>query len=697
MTENELLALLKKNTQSKKNIQPGKAHDIENLSDTVTEPAHEVRTITKAGGNDTFISAEALAQNKHKPGAATLRVAAYIRVSTDNAEQEDSYELQERYFTSLLTQNPMWTSAGVYSDYAHSGTDKDRHTGFKRLLRHCREGKIDRIITKSISRFARNTGDFLVAIDTLRENGVTVYFERENLDTANLMSGFIMTTLGAIAQEESRSISENMKWGCQKRFPNGEVKNIAIYGYRYADGEDAYVTTRSGYRYRMLEVVEEEAEVVRRVFREVADGKNYIEVARGLNLDGIPAPARMRRIETEKDDTIFGANSITTSTKGKARVDVGWTGARIGSMVKLERYAGDVHIQKGYTADYLTHEYRKNTGEMPMYYVKDHHPAIISRELFDEVQRVVSMNKGNGGTNGKRYPFSGVLVCAHCGAFYTTYNRNQHPKWVCRTAKLNNGKGACYAERIYEEQVIRMFRRAVTERYKLVEYVVRDDVNAADILSGRYIGSMGLAESGASFVSRMKARLEAVQKGDRVERDRSFMKRELLALNTERARLESRLRPQQTKKTTMQIRKEALRDGSVESGVVEEVSAECMELERRLKNNAETLERQKEKMCRLEQYWIELEDMHEWREKALSWIETLPEGKAGTVAFLNGLTDEYVKALALSITVHDPLHYTVHWFDDTKTEVQMYSNVESHKYTAAYWDGSVMREKPKRK
>ena len=187
---------------------------------------------------DQFISSETMRNQVARRGhEGPLRVAAYIRVSSDSAAQEDSYELQERYFSSLLARNKDWESAGIYSDYGISATSKEKRTGFKRLLRHCQEGRIDRIICKSISRFARNTQDFLKAMGLLKDCGVSILFEREALDTAEHYSEFIVTTLAAIAQEESRSISTNILWGNSKRFPEGKVRNRDIYGYRYMEGE----------------------------------------------------------------------------------------------------------------------------------------------------------------------------------------------------------------------------------------------------------------------------------------------------------------------------------------------------------------------------------------------------------------------------------------------------------------------------
>lgn len=192
-----------------------------------------------------FISTETFRATKQKQGR--LNVAAYIRVSTDSTDQEYSYETQERYFNQLIENHPDWNAVGVYSDYGISGTSSDKRTGFKRLMRHCREGKIDRVVCKSISRFARNTTDFMTALRTLRENNTTILFEKENLDTADPTSEFILTTLGAIAQEESRSISGNITLGNKMRFKRGDVRNEVIYGYRY-NGE--MVTSASGYQYK---------------------------------------------------------------------------------------------------------------------------------------------------------------------------------------------------------------------------------------------------------------------------------------------------------------------------------------------------------------------------------------------------------------------------------------------------------------
>ncbi len=213
-------------------------------------------------------------------------------------------------------------------------------------------GKIDRIVCKSISRFARNTSDFIAALDILHESHVTILFEKEGLDTADSTSDFILTTLAAIAQEESRSISSNILWGIQKRYPKGQVRNYGIYGYRFAKGEGAMETLEDGYQIHRVEVVEKEAKVVRRIFHAVDDGMSYADVARMLNFEHIKAPNHGK-----PPKKIQGRSTV------KPGVETGWTVDMISRMVSLERYCGDALLQKTYTPDFLTHKSRKKRRE----------------------------------------------------------------------------------------------------------------------------------------------------------------------------------------------------------------------------------------------------------------------------------------------------------------------------------------------
>lgn len=441
-----------------------------------------------------------------------------------------------------------------------------------------------------------------------------------------------------------------------------------------------------------MEIVEEEAAIVRRIFQEVEDGKRYSDIARRLNYEHIPAPDQGKT-----------KRKIRGRTTVKEGIETGWTAAMISRMVTLERYCGDALLQKTYTPDFLTHKSRVNNGEMPQYLVRDHHPAIISREQFERVQKVRQGNATRFGNRGKRtdHPFSGRLICAHCGRAFNIRNASRYPIWFCPTSALNNGKGVCHAEKIYEEQAVRMFRKAFTDRFHLLSEPVLDDVTAADILSGRY----GEEESprchfdqrADSFVDQIRQRLVNIQKMDFMERDRGFLKRQIEALKVTVSEAESRRRILTTQRDTLGIRKELLNDAMVDGSTLAALENRIQEESDRIRNAEKEKEKLEQRLSHLESYWEQLEAGHEERDRALEWIETLPEGQEGTVAFLNGLTSAYVKAFALSITVHDPLHYTVHWFDDTSTDVEMYSNVEDYRCTAAYFDGQRMREKYRRK
>ena len=682
-------ALIAKAVQAKKAME-SKSDIAQRLikTETTSEFAAVFQPVQQDTGH--YISIAEMNRTVTKTGP--LRVAAYIRVSTDSSDQENSYETQDRYFTELLTRNPEWIGAGVYSDYGISGTNQQHRTGYKRLLRHCRGEKIDRIVCKSISRFARNTSDFMTALNILHDHHVTILFEKEGLDTADPTSDFILTTLAAIAQEESRSISSNIRWGNKKRYPKGQVRNYDIYGYRYAEGKNAFETMEDGYEIRRVELVEEEAAIVRRIFQEVEDGERYSDIARRLNYEHIPAP-----------DQGKAKRKIRGRTTVKEGIETGWTSAMISRMITLERYCGDALLQKTYTPDFLTHKSRKNEGEMPQYLVRDHHPAIINREQFERVQKIRQGNAARYGNGGKRTdrPFSGRLICAHCGRAYNIRNVSHYPIWFCPTSALNNGKAVCHAEKIYEEQAVRMFRKAFTERFRLLSEPVMDDVKVADIMSGRYGEEEGprcsFDQRADGFVEQIRQRLVNIQKMDFMERDREFLKRQIEALNLTISEAADRRRILVTQRDTMEIRKELLNDELVDDSTLAALDTHIGEEAARIQEAEEEKRRLGQRLTHLESYWEQLEAGHEERDKALEWIKTLPEGREGTIAFLNGLTSTYVKAFALSITVHDPLHYTVHWFDDTFTDVEMYSNIEDYRCTAVYFDGQRMREKYRRK
>lgn len=303
------------------------------------------------------------------------RVAAYCRVSTDSDEQETSFNTQVEVYEKRILGNPNWEYAGVYADEGLSGTSAAKRVEFQRMMEDCREGKIDRILTKSISRFARNTLDCIEYVRELKELGVTILFEKEHIDTAGAYSEMILTVLAAFAQEESRSLSENIKWGVRKRFQDGTDRWVAIYGYTKV-GDQTYV------------VVENEAAVIREIFDEYEHGLSTAKIGEKLDKAKVPTPL------------------------GKAH----WDAALVHSILENEKYCGDIILQKFMTEDHLSHTCIKNDGhEVPQYYIKDHHPAIVSRDQFRRVETIRHMNNKKNPEIGGNYPYGNLLRCPFCG------------------------------------------------------------------------------------------------------------------------------------------------------------------------------------------------------------------------------------------------------------------------------------------
>ena len=305
-----------------------------------------------------------------------IRVAAYCRVSTDSDEQQMSFDTQVEVYKDRISANPEWKLAGIYADDGISGTGVAKRTEFLRMLEDARAGKIDRIITKSISRFARNTLECIQYVRELKALGVTILFEKENIDTAGAFSEMLLTVMAAFAQEESRSLSENIKWGVRKRFEEGSDRWIPIFGYRKNEETgETYI------------IVQKEADIVRRIFDMYERGSSYMEIAGAL----------------EKD------NILTSEGNTK------WFSKNIGAILRNEKYCGDIILQKYYIKDHLSHKIVRNSGrEVPMYYVNDHHDAIVTHKQFDRVQKIRKLKSSNGGDI--LYPYGESLMkCPYCG------------------------------------------------------------------------------------------------------------------------------------------------------------------------------------------------------------------------------------------------------------------------------------------
>lgn len=356
-----------------------------------------------------------------------LRVAAYCRVSTELEQQQSSYDIQIEYYTRHIMQNPNWIFAGVFADDGRSATNTFRRDDFNQLMNQCMKGKVDMVITKSISRFARNTVDCISWVRKLREKNVAVYFEKENLNTLDDSTEMILTILSSQAQEESRAISTNVKWGYARKFEKGESTRQRSYGFRKAPTGE-------------MCIVEEEAAVIRNMARWFLDGDS------------------LERIKHRLEDA-----GIETTT-GKRT----WSTGTIYNILTNEKIMGDVLLQKTFTADYLTKRRVKNSGQQKQYYVKNHHEAIIPKAVYYKIQEEIARRsslKKAGTRKGKtaqgvyssKYALTGIMVCNECGAHYrrTTWAKNGKKVIVWRCInRLEHGTKRCHESPTLKEEVI---------------------------------------------------------------------------------------------------------------------------------------------------------------------------------------------------------------------------------------------------
>ena len=356
------------------------------------------------------------------PGRASgqrQRVAAYCRVSTDSEEQLTSYTAQKAYYTQKIDENPDWEMAGIYADKGITGTSMKKRVEFKKMIAACKRGRIDLILTKSLSRFARNTVDSLEVVRMLRANGIGVIFEKENINTLTESSEFLLTLFSGFAQAESESISKNVIWGIQKSREAGNVpfQYQKLLGYRRGpDGQP--------------EIVPEEAEVVKRIYRRYLDGCSLAQIKRELEADGIPTASGIH----------------------------GWTYQVVRNILTNEKYIGGALLQKTYTTDCISKAVKKNQGDRPMVYVERNHPAIVSKAIFYQVREEMArrgskrkvMQKTGKTEQGKyssKYALSELLVCGECGTPYKrcTWARNGKKRIVWRCiSRLEFGTKYCH-------------------------------------------------------------------------------------------------------------------------------------------------------------------------------------------------------------------------------------------------------------
>ena len=369
------------------------------------------------------------------------RVAAYARVSTDSDEQMGSVEAQKDYFEKLICEKPGWVLVGVYADEGISGTSLNHREAFARMIDDAMNGKIDLIVTKSLSRFARNTVDALNIIRKLKLKDVGVYFEKEDISTLDSKGEFLLTLMSSLAEEESRSISENVRWGQRKRFADGKyhMPYKQFLGYKKgANGEP--------------ELVEDEAKIIRIIYRLFLEGYTPSSIAKQLTEAKIPTPA---------------GHSV-------------WQRHTIESILQNEKYYGAALLQKTFCIDYRTKIMRRNQGELPMYYVENGHEGIVTKEIFDAVQEKLSVPEERVRNHNHIHNLSGKLYCGDCGCFYgpipihsTTYN---DLVWKCSNHHL---KGfPCKTPYLYEKMLGSIFHEIIVLVLRNNPGVIRDCVSA---------------------------------------------------------------------------------------------------------------------------------------------------------------------------------------------------------------------------
>lgn len=363
-----------------------------------------------------------------------LRVAAYCRVSTDSDEQATSYDAQIEHYTAYINGHPDWTLAGIYADDGISGTNTKKREEFNRMIDECMAGSIDMVITKSISRFARNTLDCLKYIRQLKDKNIAVYFEKENINTMDSKGEIMLTIMASLAQQESQSLSQNVKLGLQYRYQQGEIQVNCNRFLGFTKDEN-----------KRLVIVPEEAEIVKRIYREYLEGASMLKIARGLEADGI----------------LNGA--------GKER----WHTSNINQILRNEKYIGDALLQKTYTVDFLTKKRVKNNGLVPQYYVENSHEAIIPREISMQVQeelvrrRCIHLSKnGKKRSFSSNHCFSNMVICGNCGEVFRRVHWNNRGKksivWRC-VSRLENTGLFCDARTVLESTIEQVLITAINQ------------------------------------------------------------------------------------------------------------------------------------------------------------------------------------------------------------------------------------------
>lgn len=401
---------------------------------------------------------------KQKTVQRQLRVAAYCRVSTDDEEQLTSYEAQQEYYTDKIMTNKEWTMAGIFADEGITGTSARKRPEFLRMIRMCKQKKIDLILVKSISRFARNTVDCLNYIRILKELGIAVYFEKENINTLSAESEMLITIMGAFAQAESESISANVKWGKRKAMADGKATMQYKWLYAYEKGEDGNPR-----------IIPEQAVIVQQIYKRFLSGASLRMIKEWLEQEQIP----------------------------NSRGEQGWTIASVRSILSNEKYCGDALLQKTFIQDCISKKVIKNTGQLPQTLVQNHHEGIVDREIYDAAQAEFARRNAGKSPSKKtsstgltsyasKYALSERLVCGECGTLYRRCTWNIRGKrkivWRC-VSRLDYGKKYCHNSPTLEEEALqRSILAAINSRMSDKGKLIQDITESMELEKARIPG-----------------------------------------------------------------------------------------------------------------------------------------------------------------------------------------------------------------
>lgn len=427
------------------------------------------------------------------------RVAAYARVSTDSEEQLNSYEAQVSFYTDYIKSRADWDFIKVYTDEGISALNTKRREGFNQMVADALDGQIDLIVTKSVSRFARNTVDSLTTIRKLKDASVECYFEKEAIWTFDGKGELLITIMASLAQEESRSLSENVTWGKRKSMADGNISLPWSSFLGYCKGEDG-----------LPKIVPEEAEIVRTIFRLFMQGKSYATIAKHLTAEGIPTPLKKEK----------------------------WTIRTVQNILTNETHKGAKRLQKTFVTNYLTKSKKPNEGELPSYYIADSHEPIIPPDEWDAVQAEIERRKNLGRPISCQSPFATRIICGDCGAFFGSKVWQSNTKyrqtiWRCNDRYNKRGKRDCKTSHIKEDGIKVAFVTAFNQLTACRDSLIEDcrtvqamlcDTTAIDIEIAELEREVEVVEGLARQSIQTNAR-EVIDQSEWAERNGVYLKR----------------------------------------------------------------------------------------------------------------------------------------------------------------------------